>query len=367
MKFFNIPSVIEHHNQPLLLQPKIEERQIELIEDRQTYLVGELALSEGLSPYRNINSSPEDTDYQLLAKAGILLALAGTSGEVAITTGFPYTTYELYKQQAVKFFTEKDLFIDYTAGSYDGLANTKKRMQVTVKHLDVMPEIMGCINAIRKGSTAEKGNFFIVSLGYGTCETGLCAGGNLVTRTCMSVAGLRYAVNGLKNELSREFNLGMKNEHMINQNFQQGSIVLNRKKKDLVELKRTQIDSYYNDVISPTLKKAFTDLDFEKTDRIYLVGGGARYPQLVELFKAEFEDILKVIVPENAEQIASIGYYLRSAEWCGPGLANQAIGLDIGNAYTSICIADPKEKVDYSYNGTPQQAETVSTVYFKGV
>lgn len=364
MKFYNIPSVIEHSNQPLLLQPKIEERQIELHEDHHTYLIGDLALTEGLSPYRNINSSPEDLDYQLLAKSGILMALSGASGEVAITTGFPYTTYEFYKQQAIKFFSERDLFIDYTAGSYDGIHNTKKHMQVTVKHIDVMPEIMGCINGIRNGVTAEKGNFFIISLGYGTCETGLCVGGNLVTRTCMSVPGLRYAVNGMKNELSRQFNLGTKNEHMINQNFQQGSIVLNRKKKDLVEMKRAQIDSYFNDIISPTLKKAFTDADFEKADRIYLVGGGSLYPQLVELFKAEFEDVLKVIVPENAAQIASIGYYMRSAKWCGPGLADQAIGLDIGNAYTSVCIATPKENNTFEYSELTQP-ETVSSVFFK--
>ena len=116
-------------------------------------------------------------------------------------------------------------------------------------------------------------------------------------------------------------------------------IVVNRKKKDLTEIRRNQLANYYDEIISTTLKKAFTDIDFEKADKLYLVGGGALYPDLVECFKREFEDVLEIIVPPDAANMASTGYCLRSLQWCGPANADKAIGLDIGNAYTVVTQA----------------------------
>jgi hypothetical protein len=197
-----------------------------------------------------------------------------------------------------------------------------------------VPEIIGCIDAIRKGPVAETDDFFVVSLGYGTCETGLSLNGGLVGRTCMSISGLRYAVNNLQSELSRSNNLGMKNEHVINQNFQGGSIVVDRRKKDLTDIRRNQLYSYYKEVISPTLKKTFTDNDFDKAGKLYLVGGGALYTDLADCFRTEFEGILDVIVPPEPSHMASVGYCLKSYQRCGN--VNEAVGLDIGNAYTVI-------------------------------
>lgn len=267
------------------------------------------------------------------------MATGGKSSELVVTTGFPNTTYELYKQQATDFFTLRDIFVEYNAGSP---IDPHRKMQLTIKHFEIMPEIMGCINGITKGPTEEKDNFFVVSLGYGTCETGLSTNSGLVSRTCMSVPGLRYAVNNMQGELGRSFNLGMKNEHMVNQSFQSGKIVIERKRKDLTAIRRNNLADYYDEVISPTLKKAFTDADFEKAEKIYLVGGGALYPDLVESFKKEFDGILEVIVPDNAANMASLGYCLRSYQWCGASNADMAIGLDIGNAYTVVsrCSAE---------------------------
>ncbi len=329
----SIPSVVERNSQSLMQISAEPEKCIQLHETGIGYLVGDLALSQGRAPYRNLNSSPADIDYQLLAKAGLLVASGAKSGEIVLTTGFPYTTYELYKQQAINFFTPKDIFIEFNADT--GIDNGRKRIQLTIKHLEIMPEILGCITAIRKGLN-QQGNFFVVSLGYGTCETALSLESGLVTRTCMSASGLRYAVNNLHAELSKNHNLGMKNEHMVNQSFQHGKIVVDRKQKDLTELRRNHLANYYDEVISPTLRKAFTDNDFEKADKLYLIGGGARYADLVECFKQEFDGILEIIVPEHAENMASIGYALRSAQWCGPGTLDQAVGLDIGNAYTVL-------------------------------
>jgi hypothetical protein len=335
----SIPSVIERYNQPLVNVSSSPEKKIQLYEGGAGYIIGELAFSQGISPYRNINSSPADIDYQLLAKAGLLAATGAKSGEVVITTGFPYTTFELFKQQAEDFFSLRDILIEFNGDTL--VTNEHKRIQLTVSHVELMPEILGCINAIRKGPVAEKGNFFIVSLGYGTCETGLSTETGLIGRTCMSIPGLRHAVTNLQVELNRNFNMGMKNEHMINQSFQTGKVVVNRKKQDLTSLRSNQLASYYAEIISPTLKKTFTDTDFEKTNKLYLVGGGALYPELVECFKAEFDGVLDVIIPPDASNMASVGYCLRSLQWCGPANAEKAIGLDIGNAYTVVTQAVP--------------------------
>ncbi|MFA6086602.1 hypothetical protein [Mucilaginibacter sp.] len=347
----SIPSVIERYNQTLINVSSDPEKCIQIYDASAGYLIGDLALTQGYAPYRNLNSSPSELDYQLLAKAGLLVASGAKSGELVLTTGFPYTTYELYKQQAVDFFTPKDVFIEFNSDTYS--TNIHKRIQLTIRHFEVMPEILGCIMAIRKG-LKQQGNFFVVSLGYGTCETGLSMDTGLITRTCMSVTGLRYAVNNLHAELSKSYNLGMKNEHMVNQSFQSGKIVLDRKRKDLVEIRRNHLANYYDEVISPTLKKAFIDADFEKADTLYLVGGGARYPDLVDCFKAEFDGIAEIVVPDAAENMASWGYYLRSAQWCGPGLSGQAVGLDIGNAYTVITKAKLKaEETSYRTEKQP--------------
>jgi len=332
--FVTIPSVIERHNQPLVNVSGTVEKNIQLYDSGIGYLIGELALSQGLAPYRNINSSPTEIDYQLFAKAGLLMASEGKPGELVVTTGFPNTTYELFKQQATDFFTLKDIFIEFNADTYS--TNEHKRIQLTIKHFEVMPEILGCINAIRKGPIDEKDDFFVVSLGYGTCETGLSTSTGLISRTCLSVPGLRHAVNNMQGELSRSYNLGMKNEHMINQSFQNGKIVIDRKRRDLTTIRHTNLVNYYDEVISPTIKKAFTDADFEKAEKIYLVGGGALYPDIADCFNKEFNGVLEVIVPENAAYMASLGYCLRSYQWCGAANAHMAVGLDIGNAYTVV-------------------------------
>jgi len=342
LQSISIPSVVERHNLPLINVSGAAENNIQLYEGGDGYLIGNLALQHGHAPYRNINSSPADLDYQLLAKAGLFLAGQGKSAEIVLTTGFPYTTYEIFKQLATNFFTPRDIFIEYNGDTFS--TNEHRRMQITVRHIDIVPEILGCIDAIRKGPVSEADDFFVVSLGYGTCETGLSINGGLVGRTCMSVAGLRYAVNNLHGELGRSHNLGMKNEHMINQSFQGGSIVVDRKKKDLTDIRRSQLVNYYKEVVSPTMKKTFTDSDFEKTNKLYLVGGGALYNDLADCFREEFEGILNVIIPPSPSSMASLGYALKSFQRCGS--TDESVGLDIGNAYTVVSKLSHPEQVN---------------------
>ena len=333
-KYISIPSVIERHNKPLTQLTSNLDKRIQLFEAGASFLVGDLALTQGHAPYRNINSSPSDLDYQLLAKAGLLLASGAKSGELVITTGFPSAVYELFKQQAEEFFSIRDVIIEYNQDTLNG--GGRGRIQLTISHLEVMSEILGCINAIRKGPVADDGNFFIVSLGYGTCETALSTADGPIARTCVSVPGLRRAVNTLYDELSTSYYLSMKNEHMINQSFQRGDIVIGRKRMNLLNARSSHLASYYDEVISPAMRKAFTDSDFEKAGRLYLVGGGALYPELVSHFQREFDGVLDVIVPDGADNFAAMGYFLRSALWCGPNHIERAVGLDVGNAYTVI-------------------------------
>ena len=340
-RYISIPSVIERYAKPLSQIAAPLEKRLQLFEAGSGFLVGDVAFSQGQVPYRNINSSPADLDYQLLAKAGLLLASGAQSGELVVTTGFPSAVYELFRHQAEQFFAGRDVIIDYSSDTLHGA--TRSRVQLTVSHLEVMPEIQGCINAIRKGPEADEGNFFVVSLGYGTCETALSTVEGPIARTCVSVPGLRHAVNSLYDELSASHYLSMKNEHLINQSFQRGSVVIGRKRLNLLNARASHLATYYDEVISPAMRKAFIDADFERADRIYLVGGGALYPELVDFFRQEFEDILEVVVPEEAENYAALGYYLRSALWCGPRQLERAVGLDIGNAYTVLSKHAPVE------------------------
>jgi molecular chaperone DnaK (HSP70) len=47
--------------------------------------------------------------------------------------------------------------------------------------------------------------------------------------------------------------------------------------------------------------------------------------------------------------MASLGYCLRSAQWCGPGLSAQAVGLDIGNAYTVVSQVQQQMELATTY------------------
>jgi hypothetical protein len=88
-------------------------------------------------------------------------------------------------------------------------------------------------------------------------------------------------------------------------------------------------------VISPSLRNAFSDRDFAKSADLYLAGGGANYPELVNLFKDEFDGLLNIHVPETPEQMASIGYCYNSLAING-GAKDKAVGLDLGNSSTIL-------------------------------
>lgn len=161
-----------------------------------------------------------------------------------------------------------------------------------------------------------------------------------IQRTAVAANGLRYAVNLLMNELGKQYYLELQNEHQIDQAFQKGFLFSNRKRVDLKEARERSLQAYYQDVLSPALRRAFQDSDFQRADRLFLVGGGANYNELVSQFQQEFKDIVDIIVPNEPQAMAVTGYALNSQQQAtAAGLT--PVGLDLGNATTLLAL--PRE------------------------
>ncbi len=232
-------------------------------------------------------------------------------------------------------------------------ANTKR--EINVGKVDIIPEILGCTTAIREGNIKERDNFFIISLGYGTCEAVVSTRAGIINRSAISTHGIRHAVNLLANELAKNYYLNLKTEHQVDVIFQQGNITVNRMRHNILDIREKVLKMYYRDIISPNLRRAFTDDDFNKCTKMYLAGGGANYPELVDCFKEEFGSIVSVDVYPEPERCASHGYCLHSKLNSGSAKTSMpnnieddeikifknpqlSVGMDIGNASTCVTI-----------------------------
>jgi plasmid segregation protein ParM len=334
------PSIIEGHQTALKQVAGDLLHGLKLYEKKRAYLIGHLALSEGVAPHKNINASPGEIEYLLLAKAAVLLASDQTGQKrMTVTTGFPSPTYHLYRELAISLL-QKEHVIEFDGGTFG--PDTRRHQAVDLERVEVMTEIAGCVLALREGETRAEGNFFVISLGFGTCEAILSTESGTVQRTTASLYGLRYAVNSLMNDISKQHYLELQNEHQLDLAFQKGFLFSNRKRVDLREARERALHQYYHDVISPALRKAFLDTDFQRADRMYLVGGGAHYTELVDLFKAEFKDITDVVVPNDPLGMASIGYAIHSVK-CQNGHHKGAVGLDLGNASTIVSFVNNQQ------------------------
>jgi plasmid segregation protein ParM len=340
-KTFMIPSVFEENTMAF---SKVADNFIDGIRlvnfKGKDYIIGNLALKEGSAPHKLINSSPDDIDYQLLGHAAMLIASLGSYSKLVVTTGFPNTTYPLYKKDAERFFQGSHLI------SFDGKTygkNEIERIEISVDNLSVMTEIEGCCKSV-KSTFKETEDFFIASLGFGTFELGLHTSSGIVNRTAYSSKGISYAVNLLENELNKEHYLNLLTEQQIERAFQRGSIVANRKRIDITGIRTRALQSYYSEVISPSIRKKFNDEDYINTRKMYLAGGGAMYGELVELFKREFQDILEIIVYPEPYMCASKGYCLNSMERIAKLTEAEKdervayVGIDLGNSNTAIVV-----------------------------
>ena len=314
--------------------------------NQRDYLIGNMALSEGSSPHKFLNSSAQDLDYQLLALTSLIIATQGTDNKMVVTVGFPFITHPIYKKGARDFYLGKhQVSFDTKTFGGPGIEN----VSVNVDTFDVMTEISGCIKAIREGQTAEKQNFFIGSIGFGTFELALSTPAGMIQRTAHSEKGINYAVNILENEIQKQYYLNLLTEQQIERAFQRGFFVINRRKVDIIEIRKRALTSYYNEVLSPAMRKKFSNEDFANTNKLYLVGGGAMYPELVDLFKAEYQDILDIIVYPEPYLCASEGYCLNSVAIARPTNNLEIkesityVGIDLGNSNTVVTVYTDNE------------------------
>jgi len=336
LKTYSFPSVVELNNFELKKVSESLLKGLKLIYGDSAYIIGDLAMSEGFTPHKSVNSAPSDLDYQLLMQASLLLAYNQLQSPFYVTAGFPFITYQLYRNEAINFIQQNhNIQFDASTCTNFGLTN----ITASVVKAMIISEIQGCDIAIRKGETAEKSNFFIVSLGYGTFEAALSTENGIVQRTIISTQGVRYAVNMLARELLQTYYVGLITEHQFDMGFKTNSLILNRKRIDITEYRKKALLNYYKEVINPILKKSFTDHDFNICNKLYLVGGGALFPELIDCFHNEFKELLEVVVFPEPTTCASKGYCINSKEAIDD--KNVApVGIDIGNSTTTISYFD---------------------------
>ncbi len=344
-KIYTFPSVLEESYTDLINVAETFLDGMRITDfDGKNYLVGNLALSEGTSPHKFLNSSANDLDYRILTLVSLVLATQGSFFKFNVTTGFPFITYQTYKKGAIDFLAKKhQIAID--TKTFGG--QNVERVNINVESVDVLTEIEGCVKGIREGDTQEKENFFIASLGFGTFEAGLSTPKGMVNRTMLSTKGINYAVGILEKDLQKDYYLSILTEQQMERTFQRGAIVIDRQKINIKELRTKALKTYFTEVISPSMRKKFSNEDFLNTSKIYLAGGGALYPELVELFKKEFENILDVIVPTDPQYCAGVGYCINSMNKAKAASTNRYnmkedgiayVGIDLGNSNTVIVI-----------------------------
>ena len=334
------PSVLESYNSDLSRVTANQLTGLKIRHNSRDYIVGKLALSEGISPHKAINSSPEDTDYQVLMKSALLLSNTLANGQkLNITTGFPFSTFQMNEKRASAIITENANVIHDTR-PYGG--QDYKDDPVNIGSVNIIPELLGSIIAARNGEVDVSGGMFLVSVGFGTLEIGLSTDDGFIQRTFNSGPGVRYAINSAMKKLQEKHYLGLRTEHQFDDAFHKGTIILNRKRIDLGEVRKAALQEYYDDVISPLIKNVWTDEDFDKSNTLVLVGGGALYGDLVNAFRNEFEGILNIVVPKEPMFMASKGYLLH-AQKNSQKTGGVAVGIDIGNAHSCISISDIKK------------------------
>src|ERR1700759_1789209 len=148
----------------------------------------------------------------------------------------------------------------------------------------------------------------------------------------ISTHGLRYAINYMINELSKNHYLELRTPHTLDDAFQRGYMFIDKKNVDVREIRKNALRSYYNEVISPNLRNVINDRNLMKTNKVYLCGGGMYYQDLVDCFKAEFGEIVQLEVVSDPASLASKGYALNSLRLSGN--KNASVGIDIGNSTT---------------------------------
>jgi plasmid segregation protein ParM len=330
-----VPSLLETSQSSLERTATCLVKGLRLKDGDSFYIVGELAENEGKMPHKEINCSPDSLDYNILLKSSLLVANSMRGNPLTITTGFPFATYRLNRELALKNLLSNHI-IEFDAATYSN--SGVRKMVVEIKSGEILPEVTAASQAVRKLNKVDH-DFFMLSLGYGTFETLFSTrdGEFSTQRAASSAPGIVYAVDLLRDELNSLQYTSMQNDYYFDKALQNGFIFLNRRKTDVSGIRKKVLNTYYDNIISPHIKRSFTDKEFSKAKSIYLSGGGALYPELVDRFKEEFADFIEVIVPDSPNYLAVKGYCLNSVRLTG-GDSSQSIGIDLGNSSTIICM-----------------------------
>ncbi|MBE2281690.1 MAG: hypothetical protein IAE91_14985 [Ignavibacteriaceae bacterium] len=330
MKTLSFPSVIEANDYELQNAVQNLINGLKIYHNEDGYLVGNLALDEGLAPHKIVNSSPDEVDYQVLAKTSLLLMSQHINSPVTLTVGFPYATYQRNMVKAQEYFKGEHEILHET---YSFNRSKKNKVRVEVEKVEVIPEIIGCGLSLRHDRKFGD-RFFVASCGYGTFEGGLINSNGIVERTLISTHGMRYAVNLTMRELRKHYNLGLRTEHQFDSSFQQGYIIIDRKRIDITELRKKFVHQYFTEVIAPALRNAWSDDDFLHSSNLVLTGGGAMLDELSSCFRSEFDGVLNVEIADDPLTRAAHGYMI----WSSKNSSNieTSVGLDIGNANTVL-------------------------------
>ncbi|WP_263810604.1 MULTISPECIES: ParM/StbA family protein [Salinibacter] len=327
-----LPSVFEASNAELVDVSDSLLTGLKIGHNGRSYVVGELALLEGNAPHKGINNAPSDLDYRLLLQAALAVTKAGAEEPMCVTTGFPASTYAAHRDTA-EDLVQGTHVIDLDGRTFGKSPDTSIRVEVD--QVEIIPEIEGFTFGVRQGEPSERDPFFAVGLGYGTMEAALSLPSGIVQRTTASASGLQYATQLMSDRLQKEHYLDLVTEHQLDMAMRKGRIVIGRRKMDLTEMRQDVLSTYYEDIVSPTLKRAFDDADFGRARKMYVGGGGALFDELVDAFADEFGDVLSLEVVPNPASFISRGYALHAANANG-GHRERAVGLDIGNANTVI-------------------------------
>ncbi|RAJ79152.1 hypothetical protein CLV59_106213 [Chitinophaga dinghuensis] len=330
---------------------------LKIKKDETWYLVGNMAKRGGINPGRVTNASPQEEDYEILFKAALLNTIDKVQQPISITMGFPFSTYNIYKAAAEQFLSKRHFLVDYDTQTFNNKGSFKKGM-FDIERYEVIPEIVGGIIGLKKTIPEPMENFIAISFGFGTIEGGMATGDGLIHRTCFSSHGIRYAINNLTRELNQKHYLEMKNEHQVDDAFMKGSIFTNRKRIDLRDMRKGVLTQYYKEVVSPLMRKYFTDLDFETCEKIYLMGGGAHYKELTDAFVEEFRDFIPVEVAPDPEKLVSVGYLYNSLR-ISDNKPHRSVGLDLGNASSLVSYFEDESKPAPVTNTPAADATTI--------
>jgi len=308
---------------------------LKIKKDNTWYLVGNLAKRGGINPGRITNASPMEEDFEILFRSALVAAEDKVTPPVALTIGFPFSTYNVYKSTAEQFLRKRHVMVEYDSQTFNLKGQVRKAM-FEIDRYEVIPEIVGTIIGLKKVlDLPPNKNFIALSFGFGTIEGTLATGDGLVHRTSFSSHGIKYVINNLARELNQKYYLEMKNEYQLDEAFMKGSIFTNRKRIDLRELRKELLLQYYKEVVSPLLRNYFTDQDFENCEAIYLMGGGAYYSELTDAVADEFKGFVPVEIAPEPEKLASIGYLYNSLR-ISDNYHKRCLGVDLGNASSII-------------------------------